>query len=125
MKIAILVLCLFTACATPQTMKRPSNAIPVKRIAEEYNGNDIAADAKYKDKEVILEGKAIKVSTYLGQAYVELRSEDGTSEPIYCYFEDSQLENVKKIQPNQILYVKGIGKGKALSISFEKCVVQE
>jgi hypothetical protein len=92
-------------------------------LVSEYEGNEIAGDAKYKGNFIIVEGTVKEIGKTLGQEYVSLKA--GTLDSVRCYvsyFDGSQTEKLAKLQRGDSVRVRGKCDGLAfLGVTMTKC----
>jgi hypothetical protein len=95
-------------------------------LISEFLANDTAANKKYMEKMLEVEGKVSAVDI-LPDSSATIRFADSTGSYAIFSFEKTQLENMKQVQPGQQVSVKGVCSGSiyseilgTTSISFKR-----
>ena len=115
---------------TEQDTKKVQSQAPAHRITAnalfaEYKANEVAADAKYKGKIVIVSGVIQKIGKdVLDQAYIVIGGK-GFLDGVQCTFAESQNASIARLSKGQKVTVKGEVKGKMMGhILVSKCSLQ-
>lgn len=98
------------------------------QIYKDYQENEIAADAKYKDKMVIITGKIDNIGKDItDEPYITL--ENGEKYAIshaQCYFKDKgQIEKASQLQKGQSVKIIGKGSGAFGNYFIKDCFILE
>jgi tRNA_anti-like len=97
--------------------------VTAKQIVTDYKENELAADAKYKDKTVEVSGVVQTVSKDLfDKAYVSLESGDPVSS-VQVYFEDSEASKIMSLKTGQRVTVRGRVDGFMISVMLKKSIL--
>jgi hypothetical protein len=85
------------------------------------SGNELAADKKYKDKYLVLNGHATTVGRdFEGNPYIEVDNSalvDGVS----CTFPESQADALAKVKKGDKVSILGQFTGNSLKLTMEDC----
>lgn len=101
--------------------QEPAISITASELIAAYDENEVAADGKYKNKNLEVTGTIASIGSGINDPYIVLRDGDSYI-GIQCYFENqSGLANLKK---GDQITIKGIGKGKLLNVNVEKCKIK-
>lgn len=88
-----------------------------KKLYAIYSKNEVLADAAFKDKLLSVSGKAGRVAKDIfNKSYLQFDTEARGIATIICYFDDSQLEGLLTVLPEQQVEVTGRCNGKTFSI---------
>lgn len=109
-----------------KNMPEPESVISIYAtdLYKQYDDNEIAADAKFKDKTVQVTGVIEDFGESWGSPYVTLKGEDGyyTLSYVYCYFSKDAKFQLANLSKGQTITVKGVCSGMSfLSVSVNKC----
>lgn len=96
--------------------------ITSKKLIEDYNNNELAADKIYKGTTYNITGKIIDISDILGQITVTLSDDSefcllGVS----CIFKEKEKDNLIKINKGDVITVQGTIEGQGFSINVKNC----
>jgi len=107
----------------PPTSK-PIDIITANHLVNEYVQNEVAADAKYKGRTIIVSGMVTGIGLDLfDDAYVIIGGTDAI-DGIQCSFPDSEKGSVSKLVKGQIIDVRGVVTGKLGNLFLDKCKIQ-
>lgn len=111
-----------SAQTTPED--QPPIKITAKNLTKEYEENELAADGKYKDKQLAVSGKVSNIAETFGNVTVSLEGFNGVVS-VMCSFEESEKENVAKLKKGQNVILKGKGDGSTggLYVGLEACKI--
>jgi putative nucleic acid binding protein len=120
-------------CRTRTAPPAAAPAAPVVTVKagdllQEYGGNAVAADAKYKGKLIQVSGKfgSAQKAPLLGYA-VQLLPEDAPDvnvSYVQCFIVESAQEDVAKLQPEQMVTIQGTCDGQVLGqVKLSQCLL--
>ncbi len=82
-----------------------------RQVALDYRDNEVAADAKYKNKTVRISGRIEQIGrTTTGEAYVEFKTGVGNN-AVRCYFDAQNEYLLVPFSQNDLIWVQGTGAG--------------
>jgi hypothetical protein len=111
---------------TPTVEANPDDMILISpnQLFSEYDRNDIAADKKYKGKELQLTGTVGDISRdLLGNIYVTLKTGEYEIFSVQCFFADSFEDEVADLIPNRLLTIRGRCDGKFGNVMLNDCIL--
>ena len=96
-------------------------------LYQEYDFNEIAADQKYKDKKILVQGFIDSIGKdILGQAYVSLQTTNQTLSRVKCVFSQEQEASLASLKPGYPVWIVGRCVGQQiLNVILEDCRVFE
>lgn len=86
-------------------------------LIEEYNNNEVAADAKYKGKEVEVTGEVDRISSTFGKSSVTLGGLMGVS----CYFSKAHEADIGALSKGQTVAIRGRVDGMMMGVNLKDC----
>lgn len=94
-------------------------------LLNEYNKDEAAANIKYLDKVIEVEGTVaeIKLDPENGQASVILDTGDPMA-AITCSFYNEEAASVKKLTVRQVTTIKGKCTGKLMDVVLNRCSIK-
>lgn len=105
-----------TSSSGSDASEKPKEASSIKVSAKEYyeayDGNEVAADGKYKDKLIEITGEVESVEKTLGTVYVALKGADMFGQ-VRCALEDES--GASSISKGSVVTLVGTGDGKMAS----------
>ena len=102
-------------------VEKPIAAIEASVIMREYAANEVAADANYKGKRVVISGVIGRIGKdILGNAFIVLGESDSFG--VQCSFSDAHLAEVMAMSIGQKVVVSGEGGGKFGNVLFSNSV---
>lgn len=105
-----------------KTSFRTFEIIDSFRLSQEYDDNEVAADLKYKDQIIYVEGSIKNIGTeLLGRPYLML--DDGTFFGIQCIFPKGDASIIAGLKKGQEVLVKGKCDGKLILIIIKDCSI--
>lgn len=93
------------------------------RLYNEYMDNPVAADEKFKDKTLKVDGNVSTVDKGTDGKICVMLETDQLIGYVFCYFPDSQAKDVAKIERGNYKTIKGKCKGKLVGVVLEDCEV--
>jgi hypothetical protein len=118
-----------THTATEQV--KADHTIAADELIREFLANDTAANKKYLEKVVVVNGKTSAVEVQADSTST-IRFEDSTRSYVIFSLEKTQVEQVKKIQPGDAVSLKGVCSGSIFSdilgttsISFKRATLNK
>ncbi len=97
-------------------------AITASEYYKEYEGNEVAADEKFKDKLIAITGTVEKVEKILGTVQVSLKAGDFVEE-VTCSLSDDV--NAAAITKGQRITFIGTGDGKTFFPKVDDCTISK
>lgn len=118
------------ATATPTPVPTPTPAplsVSAKELRLAYEGNKVAADAKYKDQWVLVSGTISSIAEAGGGYDVKLETDEFLSlTAIVCKVAADEVDTVLALNTGQYIAIRGILEGKGFSdIVVQNCTVQD
>lgn len=114
MRLSLLALLVAQALGTNEA------PVPDLFIARDYGSNSIAADARYKDREMFIQGDPLRVSHEGASAEVLFFGYDDIR--VRCVVKKPWPAILKTVQPGQRLVMRGVVRGLAAStVRIEPC----
>lgn len=102
----------------------PNYTISADQLYSDYNSNEVAADAKYKGKVVIVSGRIQDIGKdIVDDAYIIIGGE-GFLDRVQCMFTKGQQSSVASLSKGQHVRVKGEVAGKMGNVLVNKCTLQ-
>ena len=106
------------APASVDTPSPPDITVTAAALGSAYNANEVAADGKYKDKDILVSGVVNSIGVdVMGTSFVTLKS-DGVLLGVQCMFDDQYKPQLAKLQKGNYVKVRGTCKGNALGIGI-------
>jgi hypothetical protein len=103
----------------------PSYTLSAKQLADDYEANAVAADAKYKGKIVVVSGTIDSIGKdIMDQAYIVLDRGERILGGVRCMFAKEEEPSVARLSKGQYVSVKGVVHGGAMGASLDKCTLQ-
>jgi hypothetical protein len=102
----------------------PSYTMSADQLYREYKANEVAADARYKGKIVIVSGTIQDIGKdILDSAYIVIGGE-GLLDGVQCSFTKGQEGTVASLTKGQFVSAKGEVGGKMGNVQLNKCSLQ-
>lgn len=99
-------------------------SLSADQLYKEYDSNEIAADAKFKGKIVVVSGTIRDIGKgILGEAYVIIGG-TGFLDGVQCLFSKSEESSVVRLSKGQYVYAQGKVWGKMGNVVIENCTLQ-
>ena len=113
------------ANAAPAASVEKPIALQAKALTKEYDDNELAADGKYKGKQLAVTGKIANIAETLGKISVSLEGHN-IVKSVICSFDDAERDAVMKLKKGQTVTLTGTGDGLTLGLyaGMQKCRVQ-
>ena len=93
----------------------PAFEVSAQQLYRDYEANEVSADAKYKDKVIIVSGRVVKIAKSItDEAYIVL--ETGTFAGVQCMFSKSGQDALARLTQGQSGRVKGKVYGKMMNV---------
>ena len=101
-----------------------SYTLSANQLYSEYDANEVAADAKYKDRVVVVSGYIQDIGKELaGRAYVVIGGQ-GFLDGVQCVFTEGEDSTVARLYKGQYISIKGEVSGKGGNVILYKCRLQ-
>jgi len=125
---AFLVLAVGSMDTDTDTQKVKSQAasytLSANQLYREYESNEVAADAKYKGKIVIVYGTIVDIGKdIMDDAYIVIGGE-GFLDGVQCTFTKGEQSSVARLSKGMQVRVKGEVAGKMGNVLVNKCSLQ-
>ncbi len=102
----------------------PSYTLSANQLYREYDSNEVAADAKYKGKVVIVSGTIQDIGKdIMDDAYIVIGGE-GFFDGVQCTFTKGEQSSVARLSKGQQVTVKGEVAGKMGNVLINKASLQ-
>jgi len=102
----------------------PSYTLSANQLYREYDDNEVAADAKYKGKIVIVSGKIQDIGKdIMDDAYIVIGGE-GFLDGVQCTFTKGEQASIARLSKGQQVTVKGEVAGKMGNVLVNKASLQ-
>lgn len=135
---AIVLFLLIAGCAKKETDSTAQNApvsnmppieIKAETLTAEYEENEVAADAKYKNKMLAVSGVISNISEVFGSLQIDLEGhkQNGINiTTVKCTFAESEKSNIVKLKKNQSVTLIGANEGKTanLYVGLDNCRIK-
>ena len=97
-------------------------SVSANTLAAAYTANEVAADDKYKGKELTVSGTVESIGKDITDtSYVTLAA-SGDIFGVQCMFDDQYKGQLAKLQKGQRVQLHGTCKGKTLNVILADCV---
>jgi len=101
-----------------------SYTVSADELSSEYNSNEVAADAKYKGKIVIVSGTIQDIGKdFMDDAYIVIGG-SGFLDGVQCSFTKGEQSSVARLSKGQEVTVKGEVAGKMGNVQVNKASLQ-
>lgn len=102
----------------------PSYTVSADQLYNDYNSNEVAADAKYKGKIVLISGIIQDIGKdIMGQAYVVIGGK-GFIDGVQCLFTKGEEFSVARLSKGESVTIKGEVEGKMGNVLVRKATLQ-
>jgi len=102
----------------------PSYTLSANQLYRDYKANEVAADAKYKDRIVVVSGTIDSIGKdIMNQAYIVIGGE-GFLDGVQCMFTKGEESSIAQLSKGQHVTVKGKVSGKMGNVLLNKCTLQ-
>ena len=107
-----------SSSSSSKPAEAPAISVSATQLFTEYQDNEVAADAKYKDKILLITGTVESFGKDLADApYIGLASGNQFM-PVRCVFSGTDKEAIAKIKKGDQVKVRGTCHGKLLGITI-------
>ena len=102
----------------------PPIAVSATQLSEDYDANEIAADAKYKNKAVDVTGTIDTIGKdILNNPYVALKTAEYSAFSVQCMFPQSEEATLANLSAGQQVTLEGTVSGKTLNVLLDSCSI--
>ncbi len=102
----------------------PDLKVSATRLYADYDGNEVAADQKYKGKTLLVTGTVDDIGKdIMDTMYVTLIG-DGAIGQVQCFFAKSHAGELAGLRKGMNLSVKGRCDGKMMNVMMKGCTLQ-
>lgn len=100
-------------------------AIQARALTKEYDDNEVAADGKYRDKQLVVTGQLDDVSETFGSLSVRLKGHNAIVD-VMCPIEESQRSAAAALKKGSTVTITGKGDGMTakLYVGLTECRLQ-
>ncbi len=96
--------------------------ISAEDLFAEYEKNGVAADNKFKGKEIEVNGEIESIDKdILDELYVNLKGDEIGMLGIQCYFKDKNNNDLSNLKKGDSVTRLGMGNGKTINVTLKKC----
>jgi hypothetical protein len=100
----------------------PSYVFTPKKLVDEFLQNEMAANKKYANQILQVEGSTYTISTLKGNSIIIFKNAISKSNVI-CYLQPEENNKILKLKKGQYITVKGICTGYLLDVVMVECVL--
>lgn len=104
-----------------QEVKKPELVVTATAYFNDYEGNEVAADEKYKGKLIEISGTVAEVRKTLGSYFIDLES---PNQFLHIACEMSSQDGLASVAKGSSVTIIGQGAGKVMSPRLDECVVK-
>lgn len=114
-----------TNTATPAVTQESVISVAASELMRDYDANEVAADAKYKDKVIQTSGTITSIGKdILDTPYITLSSGGNSFSSVQCMFEKSDQAELAALAKNTKITLQGRVSGKTLgNVLIRECSV--
>jgi len=106
--------------------KAPDYVVTAQQLFSEYEANEIGADAKYKDKVLLVTGVVTEIGKDIFDTpQIKMALDMFGMEGVQCSFADKEVPGLANIAKGDTLTVKGKGDGKTIFlVDLKGCTLE-
>ena len=98
--------------------------VTAPQLYSEYDSNEVAADLKYKDKVITVEGIIDDIGKdIMDDIYVTLKGDQYFGN-VQCFFSDSHTDKAASLRKGDKITVKGLCTGKMMNVLVRGCIIR-
>ncbi len=114
------------SAAAARAPAQPAVEVGIRELLTAYKGNEVSADARFKDKVISVAGVVDKIGKdIVDSAYVTVGTGEAFEIPVVqCTFARGNEAAAGALQPGQRVVVSGYVKGKMMNIQLSDCQVR-
>jgi hypothetical protein len=86
--------------------------VNAEQLCDDYDANEVAADAKYKGKDLEVYGEVKRIESFLDDIYLTL--DCGWFSYVWCYFDEADTDKLMDVVEGDHVKVRGKGAGEAI-----------
>jgi hypothetical protein len=86
--------------------------VNAEQLCDDYDANEVAADAKYKGKILEVSGEVKRIESFLDEIYLTL--DCGWFTYVWCYFDEADKDKLMHVVEGDYVKVRGRGAGEAI-----------
>jgi hypothetical protein len=109
----------------PVIQSQPAITITSKQLYQEYNDNEVAADLKYKEKILLVNGTVDNIAKDItDNIYVTLSGNEFIGD-VQCFFSEAHTNEAAQLKKGMKITIKGKCDGKMMNILLRGCSIVE
>ena len=101
--------------------QEPSYTLSADQLYREYESNEVAADAKYEGKVVIVYGIIQDIGKGITDEVYIVIGGSGFLDGVQCFFTEGEQSSIARLSKGQSVRVKGEVSGKFSRVRVKKC----
>jgi hypothetical protein len=95
--------------------------IHASQIVAEYQANEVAADARYKDKRLTISGTVGRIAKdIMDEPYITLDDDEFGLRSVQAYFDNSDLPQLGRLTKGQVVTIEGTCDGLMMNVLIRK-----
>lgn len=106
----------------PVVEEAPLQEVSANQLYAKYKANEIAGDAEFKNKEIIVSGVVKDFSVVLGDSAIRLETNDILG-GVLCVLNDDQAEKAGALAKGAAIKLKGTVTGYLFDVSLRRCEI--
>lgn len=109
-----------------ETPKVEAIKISAEELFVEYEKNGVAADNKFKGKEIEVSGEIETIDKDLSEEmFVKLKGDELGLLGVQCFFRDKNNADLSNLKKGDQITIFGIGNGKTINVELKKCKLKK
>lgn len=109
-----------------ETPKVEAIKISAEELFVEYEKNGVAADNKFKGKEIEVSGEIETIDKDLTEEmFVKLKGDELGLLGVQCFFRDKNNADLSNLKKGDQITIMGIGNGKTINVELKKCKLKK
>jgi len=98
--------------------------VSAKRLYQDYESNEVAADEKYKGRVIVVSGVVENIGKdIMDTMYISL--DTGNFGSVQCMFSERHTSDLTKIQKGDMVRIRGKCDGKLMNVLLRGCILVE
>lgn len=128
----LMLLLALAACETEEQVAKeieslaPDYVLTAQQLFNDYEANEVGADAKYKDKVLLVTGVVTDIGKDIFDTpQIQMTFDQFGFQGVQCSFADKEVPGIASISKGQTVTVKGKGDGKLiLLVELRGCTLE-